>query len=219
MTDKTLILVGMGPGLSAALARRFAADGYKLGVIARSQERLASQAEALRAGGATVATAAADAGQRGALGQAMATLTPELGAANVLVYNAYAAQMGPPSSLAPAALSADLAVNAAGALEAAQAVLPAMLRRGSGSILFTGGGLAHYPDPHAASLSIGKAALRTLAQTLNAETQGSGVYAGTLTIAGYIGMTESLQPEPIAEQFHRIATAPPADGRAETWLA
>jgi short-subunit dehydrogenase len=218
MTDKTLIVVGMGPGVSAAIARRFAADGYKLGLIARSADRLEGQAEELRRGGATVATATADAGRRGQLTEAIDRLGRELGQVDLLIYNAYAATSGAPSALDPADLAGDLAVNAAGALEAAQAVLPAMTARGQGQVLFTGGGLGVYPAAQAASLSVGKAALRTLAMTLNQETQGTGVHVGTLTIGGYVGSSDGLQPDAIAAAFQRIAAQPPADGAAETWL-
>jgi hypothetical protein len=54
--------------------------------------------------------------------------------------------------------------------------------------------------------------------TLNQETQGTGVYVGTLTIGGYVGSSAALQPDAIAEVFHRVATAPPTDGQAETWV-
>jgi short-subunit dehydrogenase len=218
MSEKTLIIVGMGPGISNALARRFAADGNKLGLIARSGDRLAAQTEELRADGATVASATADAGRRGELTAAIERLGEELGPVDVLIYNAYAATSGTPGGLAPDAFAGDLAVNAVGALEAAQALLPAMQARGTGQVLFTGGGLGVYPAAQAASLSVGKAALRTLAMTLNQETQGTGVYVGTLTIGGYVGSSAALQPDAIAEVFHRVATAPPTDGHGETWV-
>jgi hypothetical protein len=55
-------------------------------------------------------------------------------------------------------------------------------------------------------------------QRARRETQGTGVYVGTLTIGGYVGSSHALQPDAIPEVFHRVATAPPADGTAETWL-
>jgi NADP-dependent 3-hydroxy acid dehydrogenase YdfG len=60
----------------------------------------------------------------------------------------------------------DLAANIGGALVAAQAVIPKMSERGSGSILLTGGGYSLKPNPEYLSLSIGKAGIRALAYGL-----------------------------------------------------
>jgi len=110
-----------------------------------------------------------------------------------------------------------LQVNVAGALAAAQAVLPGMRARGSGAILFTGGGLAFDPTswPAAASLALGKAALRNLAFSLHAELAPSGIHAGLLTIAGAVQPGTPFDPAHIAEAFWRLAGDAPGAFRAE----
>ncbi len=86
--NKVLVLVGMGPGVSAAVARRFAREGYAIGAVARSAEKLELQMSELRASGFRAVGAAADAGDIGSLRAALDRLQRELGEAGVLIYNA-----------------------------------------------------------------------------------------------------------------------------------
>ena len=127
------------------------------------------------------------------------------GPVSVLIYNAYRATMGDagPASIDPGELIADFRVNVAGALAAAQAVLPAMRAARAGTILLTGGGLALDPTGWlpAASLAIGKAGLRSLALTLHKELSPAGIHAGTVTIAGQIEAGTAFDPARIAEAF------------------
>jgi len=137
----------------------------------------------------------------------------------VLVYNAYAATMADPgpSALTPETLLADFAVNVAGALAAVRAVLPGMRAAGRGNILFTGGGLALDPTfwLPAASLAIGKAGLRSLAQTLHAELAPENIHAGTVTIAGMVAPGTAFDPDRIAEAFWHLHEDPAGAFRAE----
>jgi NAD(P)-dependent dehydrogenase (short-subunit alcohol dehydrogenase family) len=137
----------------------------------------------------------------------------------VLIHNAYRATMAEagPSSLAVRDLVADFTVNVAGALAAAQEVLPGMRQAGRGSILFTGGGLALDPTGWlpAASLAVGKAGLRSLAQALHAELAPAGIHAGTVTVAGMIAPGTAFDPARIAEAFWSLHQDPPGAFRAE----
>jgi NAD(P)-dependent dehydrogenase (short-subunit alcohol dehydrogenase family) len=78
-----------------------------------------------------------------------------------------------------------LAVNVLGAKVAADAVRP-KLRNGRGSLLFTGGGLAHEPSPAYSTLSMGKAALRSYVHTLHDELAGTGIHVTSVAIYGQI---------------------------------
>lgn len=202
---RNCVVIGFGPGLGAAIARRFAAEGFAVLGLARDPARHAALA------GPGVTLAAADAGDPGSLAAALA------GGAEVLVYNAYRATMAMPSALAPAELAADVAVNVTGALVAAQAVLPGMRAAGRGSILLTGGGLALDPTGWlpAASLAIGKAGLRSLAQTLHAELAPSGIHAGMVTVAGMVAPGTPFDPDRIAAAFWALHGDAPGSFRAE----
>src|SRR3954447_14598995 len=89
MTDaRHLLLVGTGPGLGAAIARRFAREGYRLTLVARSEETIAPLAKELRAAGADVAVVQADAGDPEQLGAGLSPVFAEPGAPGVVIYNA-----------------------------------------------------------------------------------------------------------------------------------
>ena len=159
----------------------------------------------------------ADAGDLAALHTALASIAHDIGPVEVLVYNAYRASYALPSTVRPENVVDDFRVNVVGALAAAQAVLPGMRRRGRGTVLFTGGGLALDPTGwlDACSLAIGKAGLRSLALTLNKELAPAGVHVGTVTIAGMIQPGTAFAPEKIVEAYWEMyqasATTRPAE--------
>lgn len=187
------VVIGIGPGLGAALAHRFAMGGFAVTGLARDPARLTAIDK--------VKVRAADAADPAKLSAA----NMDGGPVQVLIYNAYRATMaqGGPSSLSPASLVEDFQVNVAGALAAVQAVLPSMREGGEGTILLTGGGLALDPTGWlpAASLAVGKAGLRSLALTLHKELAPEGIHVGTVTIAGQIQPGTAFDPERIAEAF------------------
>ncbi len=201
------VIVGVGPGLGAALATRFARGGYAVTGLARDPARL----EALPG----VTMRRADAADPVALAHAVTAGGP----VSVLIYNAYRATMGEagPSGIDPGELVADFRVNVAGALAAVQAVLPAMRAARAGHILLTGGGLALDPTGWlpAASLAVGKAGLRSLAFTLNKELSPAGIHAGTVTIAGQIKAGTAFDPARVAEAFWDLHSDTAENFRAE----
>jgi NAD(P)-dependent dehydrogenase (short-subunit alcohol dehydrogenase family) len=201
------VVIGFGAGVGAAVARRFAAGGFDVLGLARDPSRHAGLA------GPGIRLAVADAADPASLEQALPART------DVLIYNAYAATMAVagPSSLMPDVIAADFAVNVVGALAAARTVLPGMRAAGRGSILFTGGGLALDPTGWlpAASLAIGKAGLRSLAQTLHAELLSQNIHAGTVTIAGTVATGTGFDPDRIADAFWDLHDDPPGAFRAE----
>ncbi len=202
-------VVGVGPGIGLAVARRFAREGFAVALVARRPEALAEYAEAVREAGAPrVVTAPADAGSAGSLAEAFDHVRAQVGNPTVLVYNPAALHPGPPSQLDPADFVADLRVNAAGALACAQEVLPAMRERGQGTLLFTGGGLALHPAAAYASLSVGKAALRALVLTLAEELAPEGIHVATVTVAGFVQPGTRFDPDAIAETYWQLHTQP-----------
>jgi short-subunit dehydrogenase len=92
-------------------------------------------------------------------------------------------------------------VNVAGALVAAQQIAPAMVKARKGTILFTGGGFAYEPAMKYASLSLGKAALRSLTYTLAQELGTHGVHVATVTVHGFIQTGTRFDPQRIAQAY------------------
>lgn len=206
--DKVIFIVGMGPGVSAAVARRFAREGYAVGAVARSADKLERQLAAQRSAGVAAAGATADAGDIGSLRQALNALRAELGDARVLVYNAAGMTYRPLADLSPEQFSADLAVSVVGAFAAVQQVLPAMRAQRSGTILLTGGGFAFEPMPTMASLGVGKAAIRNLAFSLHSDLKDSGVHAATVTICGTVAPGSAYDPDRIADVYWQLHAQP-----------
>ena len=205
---QVLAIVGMGPGVSAAVARRFGREGFTIAALARRPDALKQQTDALAAAGVDARGYVADAADAGAVTAALGRVGDELGAPGVLVYNAAGVRHKPLAGLAPGELMADLQISVGGALASVQAVLPAMKAGGGGTLLFTGGGFAFEPMPALASLGMGKAALRNLAFSLYAELKDSGVHAATVTICGLVKPGTPFDPDRIAECYWQLHTQP-----------
>lgn len=196
-----LVIVGMGPGVSAAVARRFAREGFAVAAVARRADALAREVDALKAAGIAATGYAADASDPASLAGAMARIVDAGGTPDVLVYNAAGVRYTPLNQLTAEQLDADLRISVGGALAATQAVLPAMRARDRGTLLYTGGGFAFEPMPAMASLGAGKAALRNLAFSLHTELKDTGVHAATVTICGMVKPGTAFDPDRIAEAY------------------
>ncbi|GAB4210795.1 MAG: SDR family oxidoreductase [Roseiflexaceae bacterium] len=215
MSDNVCVIVGAGPGLSQAVARRFGREGWTVVLLARRPEALEGYVAELRAGGLTAHGIPTDAGDPAALAAAFAESAQRFGAPEVLVYNAAAVAPGAPSTLDPALVLDHLKINVLGALVSAQQVIPAMRQRGHGSILLTGGGLALHPMPQYASLALGKAAMRNLAFSLAGELAPEGIHVATVTVSGFIQPGTRFDPDDIAQEYWRLHTQPREEWETE----
>jgi short-subunit dehydrogenase len=199
--SRHLLLVGAGPGLGVAVARRFAQGGYRVTLVARSTDGLNRLASDLADTGADIETISADASDPEDLGVRLGALYRGNGAPGLIVYNAV---MGAPDHLlssSVAHLHTAYAVDVISAIVVAQVAAPAMRAAGLGTILMTGGGFADHPIPGLATVSLGKAALRSAATMLGADLMQDGIRVATLTIAGQIGADTAFAPDRIAERY------------------
>src|SRR5579863_2683419 len=126
----TCVVVGAGPGLGAAIARRFAREGCSIGLVSRSSASTAPIAEAVAALGAKVASVQADVGDEVQMRRAFETIGGTLGAPSILAYNASGFGMKPFLELTPADFETSFRSSCLGAVIAVKAVLPAMLEAG-----------------------------------------------------------------------------------------
>jgi short-subunit dehydrogenase len=202
--NRHLLLVGAGPGLGMAVARRFADGGYRVTLVARSADGLGHLADSLADTGAQVDTIAADASDPEGLGARMAELYNQQGAPGLIIYNAV---MGAPDQLLSSSvehLQTAYAVDVISAIVVTQVAAPAMRAAGSGTIIVTGGGFADHPIPALATISLGKAALRSAATMLGADLEPDGIRVATLTIAGQIVAGSAFDPERIAKRYWEV---------------
>ncbi len=131
----------------------------------------------------------------------MAELYNEPGAPGLIIYNAV---LGSPDTLLTSSvehLQAAYAVDVISAVVVTQVAAPAMRAAGYGTIIVTGGGFADHPIPGLATISLGKAALRSAATMLGADLEPDGIRVATLTIAGQIVAGTSFDPENIAKRY------------------
>jgi NAD(P)-dependent dehydrogenase (short-subunit alcohol dehydrogenase family) len=227
-----IVVIGAGPGIGSAVARRFARAGFGVGLIARTAATLeralaevGGAAESATEGPADAAAEATtdvplaaeqgDAGSPSSLTTALDRIERVLGPIDVLHYNAVRAANGPGSTLDPRVFLDSLAVNVGGALVAAQWANARMSARGGGTILFTGGGLAFEAWPSFTALSAGKTAIRSLAQALHKELTPTGVRVGMVSVMGTVGPGGPYDPEAIAEEFWDLCSTPTAEWKWE----
>ncbi len=196
------VVVGAGPGLGGALARRFAAGGLDVALIARSAARV----DGLREGLATdfptsrFTAFAADASRADELRSALNQAQNWGGDLDVLIYNA--ALMKPDATFPTAeALEEHMRTTVGGAITSVNAVLPAMRRNQRGTILVTGGGLALEPYPQWATLGAGKAALRSLTLSWHKALKPEGIRVASIAVCGAVESGGLFDPDLVAEQY------------------
>lgn len=199
-----LLVIGAGPGIGAATARRFARDGYRVTLAARNHDKLEELAGDLRPTGAEVSIVRVDAADPGQLREELGSLYATPNPPGVVLYNV--AQLVPNDllSAAPEDLLAAHTVDVVGGVVAAQVAVPAMRASGGGTLLFTGGGLADQPHPGLATLSLGKLGLRGVANLLGTQLADDGIRVLTLTVNGMVEPGTPFDPEHIAERYLRL---------------
>jgi NAD(P)-dependent dehydrogenase (short-subunit alcohol dehydrogenase family) len=222
MSDSVAVVVGVGPGLGQAAARRFAAGGLRVAMIARTAEKLEALRDAIAKEGGSALPVAADATDAGSLKAAFERVERELGAPSVLVYNAGAFQMGGVLEVSADDFERCWRANCFGGFVAAQTVAPAMLERGKGSLLFTGATAALRGSARFSCLAVGKFGLRALTQSLARELGPRGIHVAHVVVDGQIDTPRlremmpgrdpatMLAPDAIAETFYQLHAQHPS---------
>ncbi|WP_369360052.1 SDR family NAD(P)-dependent oxidoreductase [Streptomyces sp. cg2] len=196
-------VIGAGPGIGQAVARRFAREGSPVAVLARSRSTVDEAVGAVEQIGGKAFGLLADAADEASLRSGLDAAVERLGVPDVLVYNAAWVRYDRPGELSAAELTATLQVNVVGAVSAVTHLAPRMAAAGGGSVLLTSG----MPSARAAatSLSIGKAGLRAARSVLADEFGPQGVHLATITVGGPVVPGSALAPERIAEHYVRVA--------------
>jgi NAD(P)-dependent dehydrogenase (short-subunit alcohol dehydrogenase family) len=186
---RTALIVGVGSGLSASLARLLTKHAIKVALAARRAGNLTALAQET---GAKVL--ACDATDRGQVTKLFSELENGFGAPDVVIYNASYRTRGPLIALDPADVERALAVTAFGGFLVAQEAAKRMLPRGHGAIFFTGASASVKGYAQSAPFAMGKFALRGLAQSVARELSPQGIHVGHIVVDG--GIRSQSRPVP-----------------------
>ncbi|WP_062386450.1 SDR family NAD(P)-dependent oxidoreductase [Demequina iriomotensis] len=205
----TLAIVGAGPGLGAAVARRFGREGYAVALIARDQGRLDALATELEGEGLTARGYAADVRDGTALEDALARAAAELGPIATLQYSPLPARayLHPVLELDPALALDALRFSALGLIHAARAVLPAMREAGDGSIVLVNGGTSVQARAGFSGTSVAFPAESAYGEMLHEALAPEGIRVVQLVIPGAIPKLRYTLDE-VAERLWRIQATP-----------
>jgi len=216
VSERVCLVTGVGPGTGAALVRRFAADGYRVAMLARDAARL----EALAAEVPGASAFAVDVGDLDALRATLAQVRARLGAPRVLLHNAVAGGFGGFETVKPEELEQRFRVNVTSLLVLAQELAPAMIAAGGGAIVVTGNTSAWRGKADFAGFAPTKAAQRILAESLARSLGPRGVHVAYVVIDAVIDVPWTrrafsdrpdeffIRPADIADAVHALAHQP-----------
>jgi NAD(P)-dependent dehydrogenase (short-subunit alcohol dehydrogenase family) len=216
---ETALIVGAGEGLSASLARLFSREGMRVGLAARRTDKLAALCS--ETGARSFVCDAADSEE---VPDLFEDVESQIGAPDIVIYNASGRARGPFADLAPSEVDRAIRVSAFGGFLVAQQAVQRMLPKGFGAILFTGASASVKGYPQSAPFAMGKFALRGLAQSMARELAPQGIHVAHFVIDGAIrnpGRVEApdkpnsmLDPDAIATTYLHVLRQPRS---AWTW--
>lgn len=197
--SKIAVISGVGPGLGAALARKFADEGCSVALLARSAAYIHNLERKLAETGAVALPIPTDITDAAQVTRSFARIREELGAPDILINHAGNAAWGTFANLTPEAFEGSWRVCTLGAFLCSKQVVPGMLEKGGGCILFTGATSSVRGRAGALAFSSAKFAARGLASALAREVGPHGIHVAHVIIDGVIdtpGVRERYQLKP-----------------------
>jgi NAD(P)-dependent dehydrogenase (short-subunit alcohol dehydrogenase family) len=215
------MVVGVGPGLGAALVRRFAQGGHAVAMVARSREFMDGLAAEVKAAGGRTLAVTADVGDAAEINGAFDTVRSKLGAPEVLLYNAGSGNWGTITEITSEQYEGSWRVNAFGAFLCAKQAVTDMIKNKRGVMLFTGATAGIKAGPMSAAFGPAKFAVRGLAQSLARDLGPRGIHVAYVNVDGIIDIPhtrsrmpslkdeDTLKPAAIAEAYWFLANQDP----------
>jgi short-subunit dehydrogenase len=213
----TIALVAAGTRLGLSLGRVFGRQGFDVALIARSEQRLGELVAKLAEEGVQAAGFPADVTDRPALTVALDGAAAQFGSIDVLHYSSVPVGdtwMTGALDVTVENLRPQVESMCYSAISATRAVLPAMMRRGSGTVLYTTGASSVTPTPWAATAGAAGAALRNWSLTLNGALDAKDIYVGHVAIGAWIAGTPDtpddaspIEPDTIAQVYWDLHVA------------
>lgn len=206
MSRPVVVVVGAGPGVSGSVARRFADEGYDVGLLGVDRRVLDDLITDLEQRGAAVLAAEVDITDADAATRAVEGIGQAWGRIDVLHFNPSAFREKDPLELTVPELLEDVALGVGALLTAVQAARP-FLRAGS-RVSVTGSMAADRPWHRAASLGVQKAGVRNLVHCLDATLAPDGIRAVSVTVQGTLAREGDFTPDRVADAIWRAVTTP-----------
>jgi NAD(P)-dependent dehydrogenase (short-subunit alcohol dehydrogenase family) len=202
-------VIGVGPGLGAALCRRLAREGYLVAGLGRSLDAQGPLAQQLAREAPGFRAYAADATRADAMAAVVDNVERACGPLEILIYNAAAFHMGPFEELTPDVFESLWRTVCLGAMTSAKASLPRMAARGRGAAVFTGATASLRGGANFAAFASAKFALRGLVQSLSRAYWSRGVHVAHTILDGIIGEgPDQLHPDDIASAYAGLIAQP-----------
>ncbi|MBA3544237.1 MAG: SDR family NAD(P)-dependent oxidoreductase [Chthoniobacterales bacterium] len=210
-SPRVALVTGVGPGLGAALARRFAREGFALGLVARQHDFIDELARELSANGRKAIGVAADVSRPEEIQSAVARVRAELGKISVLLHNASSSSGAGLLGTTPEEFESSWRIASLGGFVSARETAPDMIEAGAGAMIFTGA-TSSVRGGGWLAFSSAKFALRGLVQSLARELWPKGVHVAHVVVDGIIGVTgeadtgePALDPDQMAEAYWQLA--------------
>lgn len=206
--SKVCAVFGFGPGIGAAAARKWSAEGFKVALLSRTLEKVqAAETSIPNSKGF-----ACDVTDPKSLESAVASIEKDLGPIHTVIYNAGNAVLKTWDNLELEQFDMAMKTNVNGLLKTTQLVAPGMIQRGEGTIMVTGATASMRGKPYTVGFAPAKGAQRLLAQALARDLGPKGVHVGLFIIDGVIGKDGSdptkLDPNAITDTYWHVANQP-----------
>lgn len=187
--SKVCVIIGVGPGNGEALARRFAREGYKVAMLARSKDYLKSLEKQVPGTHAFEY----DATDPGAVNDTFSAIQQALGPVSVLLYNAGGGVFKNVEDASLEDFEANWRINVQGLVAATKAVLPQLRQHDTASIIVTSASAATRGRANTAPFASAKAAQRSLAQSLARQLGPERIHVANVVIDGVVDLPRTRQ--------------------------
>jgi NAD(P)-dependent dehydrogenase (short-subunit alcohol dehydrogenase family) len=192
MSKPVCVVVGVGPGNGAALARRFHAGGYAVALLARSADLIGDLARELDGS----RPYACDVADEAAVARTFSAIAADLGPVETLVYNAGTGVWGTVEDVTSRDFEQAWRVNTLGAFLAAKQVIGPMKQAGRGNIVFIGATASRRGNVKTAAFAPAKAAQRSLAESMARHLWPAGIHVALAILDGVVDLPRTRQMMP-----------------------
>lgn len=205
---KTIVIIGAGKGLGMSLSKRFGKEGFQVALVARNAEKLQSMVDELKENGVEASYFLADIFHKEQIDEALTDIKSKYGKIDVLEYSPMLRDFQPTSVLEASIENVRYFFEGyvISAMNLVNAVVPDMIKRGEGALLFTTGISSFYTMPQMASASIGGTALRKYLANLHMELSPQGILVANRSLGVRVtaGTGTVNDPDVIADMWYQV---------------